>query len=158
MRLYDKQKAFEIKKFTKDLLAYHKPFYSDGNFVFNEKYLKGAINTPAGDHWRFINKTFYDTSIPDLPKIVADLTNEDNKLIPCYMEPALRGIGDFSLICQIFSYEIEDLEYTKLINVDYLKYIDIKKCLFKTTAAPTSPIIIYDVNNLDFVGLIMPIP
>ena len=160
MKLYDKQKTFEIKQFTKDLLIYHKPFYTNGTFVFNEKYLKGIRNIPAGDCWRLHSKLFYNAEIPGLHRIVLELAPknpDDEKLIPCSMEPTLKGIRNFSLIGQMFSYEIDGEEHIKLINVDYLKYIDIEKCLFRTTAASTSPILIYDINNSEFIGLIMPI-
>ena len=109
MKLYDKQKTFEIKQFAKELLVYHKPYFSDGNFVFNEKYLKvanGRPKVPAADRWHLQNKIF-NTITPDLHKIVAGLapTNpDDEKLIPCCMELMLRGNNNFSLICQQFSY------------------------------------------------------
>lgn len=163
MKLYDKQKTFEIKQFTKGVLAYHKPFYSDGNFAFNEKYLKGTNKLPkvsAADRWRLHDKIFYDKYTPDLHKVVAELapTNpDDEKLISCYMEPMLKGLHNFELIVQLFSYEVNGEERIKHINVDCLKYINVGNCFFRTTASPTSPIIIYNINNSELVGLILPI-
>lgn len=44
MKLYDKQKNFNIKKFK--MLIYDNSFYSDGNFAFGERFLK-ITNYPS---------------------------------------------------------------------------------------------------------------
>lgn len=160
MKLYDKQKTFDIKQFAKDVLIYHKPFYSNGYFIFNEKYLTGIKNKPAGDRWRIHSKIFYNTNLSDLHKIIAMFAPkgpDDDKLISCCMEPMLKGKCNFKLICQQFSFEVDGEERILYVNVDFLQYIDLKKCFFMTTAEPISPLIMYDTNTLEFVGLIMPI-
>ena len=162
MKLYDKQKKFEIKHFTKDFLAYHKPFYSNGHFIFNEKYLKVINELPGFDsanRWRLQGKTYYGTG-PDLHKIVSELVPEDpddDKLVSCCMEHMLKCRNNFKLIYQQFSFEVDGEERVRYVNVDFLQYINIKNCFFITTAEPTSPLIIYDMNTLEFVGLILSI-
>lgn len=160
MKLYDKQKKFEIKHFTKDFLAYHKPFYSNGAFIFNEKYLKVTNELPefdSADRWHLQGKTYYSIG-PDLHKIVTELAPknpEEEKLISCCMEPMLKGKNNFNLICQQFSFEVDGEERVRYVNVDFLQYINIKNCYFRTTAEPINPILIYDINTSEFVGLIM---
>lgn len=162
MKLYDKQKTFEVKHFAKDLLVYHKPFYSNGSFMFNEKYLKVANEFPgvnSVDRWRLQGKKYYGAGT-DLHKIVSGLVPkdpDDEKLISCCMEPMLKGRCNFKIIGQQFSYEVDGEERIIYVNVDFLQYIDLKNCFFMTTAEPISPLIIYDINTSGFVGLIMPI-
>lgn len=161
MKLYDKQKTFEIKQFTKGIICYHKPFYTNGTFMFNEKYLKvtnALTEFSSADRWGLQSGVFYYTDTPDLYKLIAELapTNpDDEKLIPCYMEPMLKGLHNFKLIVQLFSYGVNGEERIKYVNVDFLQYININNCFFRTTASPTSPILIYDINTSEFVGLIM---
>lgn len=163
MKLYNKQKKFEIKHFTKAFLTYHKPFYSNGTFIFNEKYLKVANGLPgfdSADRWRLLGGVFYDTDTSDLHNIVSALVPknpDDDKLISCYMEPVLRGKNNFRLICQQFSFEVDGEKRVRYVDVDFLQYINIKNCYFRTTAEPISSLIIYDINTSEFVGLIMPI-
>ena len=163
MKLYDKQKTFDIKQLAKDVLIYHKPFYSNGYFIFNEKYLKVVNNLPgfgSMNRWRILSKVFYDTNLSDLHKIIAMFAPkgpDDDKLVSCCMEPMLKGRCNFKLIGQQFSYEIDGKERILYVNVDFLQYIDLKKCFFMTTAEPISPLIMYDINTSEFVGLIMPL-
>lgn len=160
MKLYDEQKTFNIEHFTKDFLVYHKPFYSDGCFVFNEKYLKRTTSIPAGDRWRLVTEMFYDTDIPDLHKIMVELAPkdpDDKKLIPCRIESTLKGIHNFSHICQMFSYKIDGEERTILVDVDYLEYLDVKRCLFRVIASPIGMIVIYDIHSSELIGLILPV-
>lgn len=163
MKLYDKQKKFDIKHFAKDLIAYHKPFYTNGVFLFNEKYLNIANNLPefnSTEHWGLLNKTYQNTNPPDLHKLIAEFAPanpEDEKLIPCCMEPMLKGKNNFKLLCQQFSYEVDGEERIRYVNADFLQYINVKDCFFRTTAEPISPIIIYNIYNSELVGLIMPL-
>lgn len=169
MELYDKQKNFNIKKFKK--LIYDSSFYSDGNFVFMEQFLKitnypskaltlknwclfeGGVNEPEPENCT----TCYNVIKKFVPADVNDYS-----LIECSMAHLRLG---YKKLFQTFIYETtitneqgepEDHEIIKYIDVDYLQYLNIDNCLFRTTADPYGPIIIYAKSSLEPIGLIMP--
>lgn len=169
MKLYDKQKNFNIKKFK--TLMYESPFYSDGNFVFRETFLK-ITNYPSKaltlKNWRLSEGDVIEpapencTTCHNVIKKFVPADVNDYSLIECNMAHLRLS---YKNLFQTFDYktritneqgEPEDHEIIKYINVDYLQYLNIDDCLFRTTADPYGPIVIYAKSSLKPIGLIMP--
>lgn len=146
MKLYNKQKAFNFEKM--EMCIHNKHFYSDGNFVFDGNALKmvkyPSEISPNGD-----------TLICNIIQKYMPADINDDSLVTCAMGDL--KIDMFGNLLQSFIYPANKQARFKYINVDFLQYLDLKDCIFKTATNESYPIVIYQKNTLKPIGCIMPI-